>query len=93
MEVTDFNPEEYPDPFGTLGEGMFTLFKELSGDGWTDFRYNQMIASKYGVIKTSPVVINAFHISWFVLAAFLLLNLVTGAIINNYESVLKENEK
>lgn len=45
-----------------------------------------------GVIHVSPVVINIYHISWIVLAAFLLLNLVTGAIINNYQTVKEETD-
>lgn len=86
-------PTNSPDPFGTLDEAMFTLFRELTGEDWTDLRYNHITAYEYGMIKASPTVINAYHISWFVLAAFLLLNLVTGAIINNYQSVKEENDK
>ena len=80
-----------PDPFGSLGEAMFTLFRELTGDAWTDIRYNQVKASEYNVIKVNSAIINIYHISWEILAAFLLLNLVTGAIINNYMTVIEEN--
>lgn len=88
MEIAPHAPANSPDPFGTLGESMFTLFRELTGEDWTDLRYNHITAYELGLIKTPPVVINIFHISWFVLAAFLLLNLVTGAIINNYQTVM-----
>lgn len=84
-------PTNSPDPFGTVGEAMFTLFRELTGEDWTDLRYNHVTASEYGIIQVGPTVINIYHISWFVLAAFLLLNLVTGAIINNYQKVMEEN--
>lgn len=80
-----------PDPFGTLGEAMFTLFRELTGDAWTDIRYNHVKASECGLLKVNTAVINIYHISWEVLAAFLLLNLVTGAILSNYQSV-RENK-
>lgn len=92
VEIAPNAPVNSPDPFGTLGEAMFTLFRELTGEDWTDLRYNHMTASELGVIHVSPVVINIYHISWIVLAAFLLLNLVTGAIINNYQTVKEETD-
>lgn len=92
VELAPNAPTNSPDPFGTLDEAMFTLFRELTGEDWTDLRYNHVTASELGVIKVSPMVINIYHISWFVLAAFLLLNLVTGAIINNYQTVKEEND-
>lgn len=93
MEAAPNAPSNSPDPFGTLGEAMFTLFRELTGEDWTDLRYNHITASEYGVLSVSPTVINIYHISWFVLAAFLLLNLVTGAIINNYQTVIEESKE
>ena len=72
---------------------MFTLFRELTGEDWTDLRYNHITAYEYGYIKATPMVINIYHISWFVLAAFLLLNLVTGAILNNYQLVMEHNKE
>ncbi|MBQ4432708.1 MAG: hypothetical protein II894_00955, partial [Bacteroidales bacterium] len=44
-------------------------------------------------IKVNPRIITGYHVCWFVLAAFLLLNLVTGAIINNYQNVKDEQDK
>ena len=38
-------------------------------------------------------VVTAFHILWFVLSAFLLLNLVVGAIVNNYQAAMNEAEE
>lgn len=38
------------------------------------------------------MVINLFHTLWVVIYAFLLLNLVTGAIINNYQAVMDKTE-
>lgn len=82
-----------PDPFGELSEAVFTLFRELTGDNWTDIRYNHLTAVKYGVLKTNSVVITTYHVSWFSLSAFLLLNLVTGAVINNYQVAITESEE
>lgn len=92
MEIAPHAPTNSPDPFGTLGEGMFTLFRELTGEDWTDLRYNHITAYELGIIKTPPALINFYHIIWFVISAFLLLNLVTGAIINNYQSVMEKTE-
>lgn len=81
------------DPFDDVGEGMFTLFRELTGDAWADVRYNSILAYEMGLIKTGPAVTNIFHIVWVILSAFLLLNIVTGAIINNYQEVIDEYKK
>lgn len=92
MEEVPNSPENSPDPFGTLGEVMFTLFRELTGEGWSDLRYNHISAYENGYIKATPAVITAYHISWLVLASFLLLNLVTGAILNNYQIVMDHSD-
>ncbi|MCQ2259052.1 MAG: ion transporter [Bacteroidaceae bacterium] len=86
-------PSNSEDPFGTLGEAMFTLFRELTGEDWTDIRYNHITAYEYGLIKTSPAIITTYHVLWFTLSAFLLLNLVTGAIINNYQLAKEEQDE
>ena len=36
LELTLSNP----DPYGDLGEAFFTLFRILTGEDWTDLRYN-----------------------------------------------------
>lgn len=79
-----------PDPYGTLGETMFTLFRILTGEDWTDLRYNLVQASRMNVIDTNETIITAYHVSWFVVATFLLLNLLVGAILNNYQTVMAE---
>lgn len=86
-------PGNSPDPFGDLGEAIFTLFRELTGEDWTDIRYNQITAAEHNVINTSSAIITTYHVSWFCLSAFLLLNLVTGAVINNYQLALEEREE
>lgn len=92
MEVAPHAPVCSPDPYGTLHEAMFTLFRALTGEDWTDLRYNLTKASEYNVIQVSPTFVTGFHVLWFILSAFLLLNLVVGAIVNNYQLAIEEAE-
>ena len=71
------------DPFGNIMEGFFSLFRVTTGEDWTDLRYDLMV-------ETSYFMVNLYFISWYVLSAFLLINIVFGAIINNYEIVYSE---
>jgi voltage-gated sodium channel len=71
------------DPFGNVLEGFFSLFRVTTGEDWTDLRYDLMT-------QASSFIINTYFISWYILSAFLLINIVFGAIINNYEIVYSE---
>lgn len=93
VEIAPNSPSNSPDPFGDLGEAVFTLFRSLTGEDWTDLRYNSITASELGLIKVNSAVITTYHVSWFCLAAFLLLNLVTGAVINNYQVAIDEQQE
>lgn len=93
MQVAPNAPTCSPDPYGTLDEAMFTLFRALTGEDWTDLRYNLVVASEYDLIQVSPTFVTTFHVLWFVLSAFLLLNLVVGAIVNNYQLAIDETAK
>lgn len=86
-------PAVSPDPYGTLGEGMFTLFRVLTGEDWTDLRYNLVKASEYKLVQAPSVIITSFHVIWFILSAFLLLNLVVGAIVNNYQIIMEQTKR
>ncbi len=84
-----------PDPYGDIGEAFFTLFRILTGEDWTDLRYNMLDneettgAGKEVVAKGIPNWIKTFyHVSWMVIAAYLLMNLVVGAIVSNFQMVL-----
>lgn len=90
MEVAPNAPVCSPDPYGSVDEATFTLFRALTGEDWTDLRYNLVKASEFGVIKINPSVVTTYHVLWFVLSAFLLLNLVVGAIVNNYQLAMDE---
>lgn len=93
MADAPHSPANSPDPFGNISEAFFTLFRALTGEDWTDLRYNLVTASEYGLISVSPSVVTCFHVAWFCIAAFLLLNLVTGAVINNYQISIEEEEE
>jgi voltage-gated sodium channel len=71
-------PTIAPYPYGKLGGTMFTLFRILTGEDWTDIRYNLILANEKGLIHSSETIITAYRILWFVLSAFLLLNLLVG---------------
>lgn len=87
------SPGNSPDPYGTIDEAFFTLFRALTGEDWTDLRYNLISASEHDVIQVAPTVITVYHVTWFCIAAFLLLNLVTGAVINNFQVSIEEAEE
>jgi voltage-gated sodium channel len=100
----DYNNSEHlrvtisnPDPYGDLGEAFFTLFRIMTGEDWTDLRYN-LLKTKHNqgnVTNASNATVTIYHVSWMVIAAYLLINLVIGAIVNNFQLVLdaqKEEE-
>ncbi len=91
-EAPAYSTDHGSDPYGTLSESMFTLFRVLTGDNWTDLRYNLVKAKEFGFIQPSSIVVTCFHIVWFILSAFLLLNLVVGAIVNNYHVIMEEHK-
>ena len=49
--------KNYPDPYGTLDESAFTLFRVLTADDWTDVRYNLNYASDLALITVSKATI------------------------------------
>lgn len=67
--------------FSSLHEACFTLFRILTGDDWTQMRYELQQAGQ-------PVAaFTAYQVTWIIFATFLLVNLIVGAIINNYQEV------
>jgi len=92
-EMAPNSPGTSPDPFGDLPEAWFSLFRILTGEDWTDLRYNLLIANDLGLITTNATIITAFHVVWYILSSFLLLNLLIGAILNNYQIIMDEERK
>lgn len=93
VEQAPHAPGNSADPYGSLDESMFTLFRVMTGDDWSDVRYNLITASEHQVVQASPAVITVYHVLWFIISAFLLLNLVVGAILNNYQVVMDSIKK
>ena len=93
IEKVSYTNKSAPEPYGTLSESMFTLFRVLTSDNWSEMRYNIIKAQEYGLINVSPITVTSFHVIWFILAAFLLLNLVVGAIVNNYQIIMEESRR
>jgi voltage-gated sodium channel len=87
------SPSNSPDPFGTLGESMFTLFRISTGEDWTDVRYNLITASKHRVVNINEYCITGYLVSWYAVSVFLLLNLLVGAIVNDYQVIMGETRK
>ena len=91
-EVSSSSSTGIPDPYNSLHESMFTLFRILTGEDWTDFRYNLLYAVKIGIIKLPSWIVTAYHVLWYSLSVFLLLNLLVGAVLNNYQTIMEENK-
>lgn len=67
--------------FASIHEACFTLFRILTGDDWTQMRYELAQSGQPLAAFT------AFQVSWILVATFLLVNLIVGAVINNYQKV------
>ena len=83
MGVKLFGSDAHPmQPyFSSIHEACFTLFRILTGDDWTQMRYELAQAGH-------PLgAFTAYQVSWIVVATFLLVNLIVGAVINNYQKV------
>lgn len=73
--------------FASIHEACFTLFRILTGDDWTQMRYELAQAGH-------PLgAFTACQVSWIVVATFLLVNLIVGAVINNYQKVQEIEER
>jgi voltage-gated sodium channel len=72
----EFMPKEY----GSLHESFFTLFRVLTGDNWSDLRY--AAEGQSWQWKNT-----FYHVSWIIVSTFLLINLIVGAVLNNYQEV------
>ena len=77
------------DPFNSVPEALFSMFRVVTGEDWTDLRYDLMVSRPWWQIAG----VTLFFMSFYVIAAFLLINLVVGAVCNNYDSVMEEGNK
>lgn len=75
-----------PMEYGTLHEAFFSLFRSLTCEDWTDLRYDGLPHGNYWIVTI-------YHVSWIMLSTFLLINLVVGAVLNNYQEVHNQELK
>lgn len=73
-----------PENFGTLHEACFTLFQNFIGDDFGNMR------NKTLELYNNWTVVTLYYTSWLTIGAFVLLNLVIGAIGNNFDEVREE---
>ena len=78
------------DPFGSVGEGFLTLFSITLGYEWWQTRNTLEKSSELQLIESSHAAISTYLFIWYSFAVFLLLNLVVGAVINNYQIIIEE---
>lgn len=76
------------DPFSSVPEAMFSMFRVLTGEDWTDLRYD--LLNNESIVHDGMVTF--FFLSFFILSAFLLINIVVGAVVNNYDQVMAEDK-
>ena len=68
------------DPFGDVGEALFSLFRVTTGEDWTDLRYDLLSSD------SSSLIVNIYFVSWVIFSTFFLLNIIIGAVVKNYDS-------
>ena len=66
--------------YATLHESFFSLFRSLTAEDWTDLRYEGLNYGNYWIVTF-------YHVSWIIVGTFVMINLVVGAILNNYNEV------
>lgn len=64
--------------FSTLHEACFSLFQVLTGDDWAALRKSGLSARPFWVVTS-------YYVSWIVISAFVMINLVVGAIVTHFE--------
>jgi len=94
--------ENDPVHFGNLPIAVVSLFRVVTGDGWTDLMYTQMYSCAgfgYGDHPercvspvASPVVGAVFFCSFVLIGAMVILNLFIGVIMNGMDEAKQENE-
>lgn len=77
---------KYMPEYATLHESFFSLFRSLTAEDWTDLRYEGLEHGNYWVVTI-------YHVSWIIVGTFVMINLVVGAILNNYNEVQEAERK
>lgn len=82
-------------PYNNISEAIFTLIRCMSGDAWSDVRYQLCAASRLGLLKVPEIVVTLYHIIWYIISALLLLNIILGVLFESFMITMKniENQK
>jgi len=73
-----------PEKWGDLGRAGLTLFEIITLEGWVDFQERVMGTLPYAWI---------FFVSFIVIAVFVMVNLLVAVVINNLDTVKKEEAR
>lgn len=66
------------DEFSTLHEACFSLFQVFTGDDWVALQKGGLAARPYWIVTS-------YYVSWIVISALVMINLVVGAIVTHFE--------
>ena len=78
--------------FETLGSSMLLLFQALTGDNWSGMMIDSMVEESSGLCSNAEGncgshVAMPFFVSFMLIAAFVVLNLVVAVILENFSSL------
>lgn len=91
-----------PVNFGNLHLSALTLFKTLTGEGWTDFldvqvygcsRFELPFPEQCVNSMPSPWVSPIYFVSFILLATMVFLNLLLGVVVGSMDEVRKSHER
>ena len=80
--------ENSPADFGSLPASLLTLFKIMTGDGWSDYMATNADPT---AIHPHPILSPMYFISFVLIAAMVVLNLFVGVIVAELDSTHKEH--
>jgi voltage-gated sodium channel len=80
--------ENSPADFGSLPASLLTLFKIMTGDGWSDY---MAANADLNAIHPHPILSPMYFISFVLIAAMVVLNLFVGVIVAELDSTHKEH--
>jgi voltage-gated sodium channel len=91
-----------PVHFRDLHTSLITLFKTLTGEGWTDFldaafygcqRFELPFPEQCTQPQASPLVAVIYFVSYILLGTMIFLNLIVGIVVNSIDEVRKNQER
>lgn len=82
---TTMYAENFPEYFGTIGKSMFTLFQIMSLDDWAT-ELARPISAVYPFAWV-------YFISFILVSAFIVMNVIVGVIVNAISEISEYNKK